>query len=235
MKSSRSRDTAKRFDQLGEEMGDAGAKPRREESVRMCMGSGSKRLRAQTHCMNDTFHADPAEPLGPHLAGKRPQGQRPLLGAFLQTIEYSQYHKTVAEGDVPNEVRTRITKNRSVYTSDSNKKVRPKSTSRRSAHHQLHRSRKATTGKDASHQKLDRSCNSLCKQLPQYSLQTTCTRTDHRGVLATSCSAVRRCVESCKRATRSCANYFRDAKPLFPAMNAAQSYRITTLNSQTLR
>ena len=61
--------------------------------------------------MKDTFHAEPAEPLGPQPSRERMQGQLPPFGAFLKTIEYSKNNKTVALGDVPNEVWKLITKN----------------------------------------------------------------------------------------------------------------------------
>ena len=61
--------------------------------------------------MKDSFHAEPAEPLGPQPSKGSMEGQLPPFGEFLKTIENSKNNKPVAQGDVPNEVWKIITRN----------------------------------------------------------------------------------------------------------------------------
>ena len=63
--------------------------------------------------MKDTFRAQLSSPLGPQPSKGCVRGQLPPRHEFFNTIEYSKNNKTVADGDVPNEVWKLIIRDRS--------------------------------------------------------------------------------------------------------------------------
>ena len=239
-------DKRDRIDRLGEEMDEA-SRNRDGKKVWECAradagtGLGLKRRVFQPpdevpitgkewdEYMKDTFRAQLASPLGPQPSKGCVLGQLPPKHEFLSTIEHSKNNKSVAEGDVPNEVWKLIIRDEraaqivyELFQQSLREGVNPAAfcTS------PLAPIDKGNNKKGCKSKRPVSICNSLGKQFhktlyrhhvkehtPPWSFGNVKGRRREEA-----CLIVRLCMARCRRAKRSCAYNFRDAKSAFPSL-----------------